>query len=142
MSAFKSDLIGKISGRRITLTQELVYVSDALNDACVIVPVGFISDLASVPRGLWNIFPPWGPYSDAAVVHDFLYQMQLVKPRSLCDYVFLEAMAVKQCRAAQRYTIYLGVRVGGWRPWNKYEKILRNSAVSAADRMHDANARN
>jgi hypothetical protein len=135
LSAFKSDLIGKINGRRIILTQALMYVSDLLDGACVIVPEGFNSDLASVPRGLWNLIPPWGPYADAAVVHDFLYQTQLIKPRSFVDSIFLEAMAVKQCRWAQRWVIYLGVRVGGWVTWKHYENTIANRFEHPANRV-------
>ena len=124
MSAFKSDLVGKINGRRITLTQDLLYVSDLLDRACIMVPAGFNSDLASVPRGLWNLIPPWGPYADAAVIHDYLYRVQVIKPRKFVDQIFLEAMEVKQCRWAQRWAIYLGVRIGGWLTWNKHEKNL------------------
>lgn len=36
------------------------------------VPDGFAWDGASVPRHFWAILPPWGPYSGAALVHDFL----------------------------------------------------------------------
>lgn len=99
-------------------------MSDALNGACLIIPAGFTSDLASVPRGLWNLIPPWGPYADAAVIHDYLYRVQVVKPRKLVDAILLEAMAVKQCRWTQRWAIYLGVRIGGWAPWKHYEKTL------------------
>ena len=38
-----------------------------------IVPVGFISDLASVPRVFWGVIPPWGKYYKAAILHDYLY---------------------------------------------------------------------
>ncbi|WP_062120568.1 DUF1353 domain-containing protein [Aureimonas sp. AU40] len=42
----------------------------------VIVPVGFVTDGATVPRCLWWFLPPWGTReSKAAVVHDFLLSM-------------------------------------------------------------------
>lgn len=36
------------------------------------VPVGFETNGASIPRFLWAIFPPFGRYARAAVLHDYL----------------------------------------------------------------------
>ena len=36
------------------------------------VPAGFRTDLATTPRLLWAIFPPFGTYSEAAVLHDWM----------------------------------------------------------------------
>lgn len=47
--------------------------SEYSNDK-VVIPVGFITDFASVPFIFWWIFPPWGRYGKAAVLHDWLYQ--------------------------------------------------------------------
>ena len=51
-------------------------------------PAGFETDFASVPRLFWRIVPPWGRYSPAAVVHDFLYHTGLVT-RAEADRIFL-----------------------------------------------------
>ena len=40
----------------------------------VVVPKGFRTDLASSPRILWPILPPFGRWSAAAVLHDYLYR--------------------------------------------------------------------
>jgi hypothetical protein len=37
-----------------------------------IVPVGFVTDFATVPRFLLWLFRPYGPYTRAAVLHDWL----------------------------------------------------------------------
>jgi len=37
------------------------------------VPAGFSTDLASVPRLLWWLIPPFGMYERAAIIHDYLY---------------------------------------------------------------------
>ena len=43
-------------------------------DHVVEVPLGFVTDFASIPRALWAIAgSPHGAYSRAAVVHDYLY---------------------------------------------------------------------
>lgn len=57
----------------------------------VIVPKGFVSDLASVPRVFWGVFPRTGPYAYAAIVHDYLYWYQN-SPRSIADEIMAQAM--------------------------------------------------
>ena len=52
------------------------------------VPEKFMTDFASVPRLFWSIFPQWGRYGNAAVVHDFLYWAQS-RRRAEADRIFL-----------------------------------------------------
>ena len=54
-----SDALGKI-GVKVT--------SDRVS-----VPKGFVTDLASVPRGIWWLIAPWD-IARAAVIHDLLYK--------------------------------------------------------------------
>lgn len=89
------------------------------NRTMFIVPRGFVTDFASVPRGLWNIFPPFGRYSKAAVLHDWLYQTGKVA-RGEADRIFLECMKELGVPAWKRWAMYLGLRVGGWAAWNSY----------------------
>ena len=39
----------------------------------VVVPTGFVTDLASIPRVFWSVLRPDGEYAYAAVIHDYLY---------------------------------------------------------------------
>lgn len=39
----------------------------------ITIPIGFETDLSSVPRWLWGIAPPFGNFVLAAIVHDYLY---------------------------------------------------------------------
>jgi hypothetical protein len=81
----------------------------------VIVPKGFVTDFASIPRPLWAIVggPADGKYRKAAVVHDFLYRTKGLATRPQADSVLLEAMKVSGCGWWERSIIYSGVRVGG-----------------------------
>jgi hypothetical protein len=60
------------------------------------VPAGRITDLASVPRILWAIYPPFGRYTRAAVIHDDLYdghrRRKARYSRMYADAIFYEAM--------------------------------------------------
>ncbi len=88
------------------------------------VPKGFITDGASIPKIFWPLIGgPLGPYAPAAVVHDFIYKYQL-RDREEADRIFLEAMGVLGVAWWRRRSMWLAVRVAGWRPWNRYTKEL------------------
>lgn len=102
--------------RVVVLNQPLSYASDLL-DEVVAVPKGFQSDGASVPRALWSIYPPFGRYLEAAVVHDY-YCVLGNKGESPIDYkmaakVFREAMAVCGVSKWRRFKMYWAVVLGG-----------------------------
>lgn len=89
--------------------------------APVFVPGGFETDLASVPRFLWTLIPPFGKHSQAAVIHDFLYKMRKditftgpKRSRKECDQIFLDAMKALDVPMWKRQTMYRAVRAFGW----------------------------
>jgi hypothetical protein len=91
--------------------------SDLLGEQ-IWVPVGFITDFASVPRivGAWLLYG--GKGKKAAVIHDWLYSSQMVR-RSVADAIFEEALKVSQYKDWEVAGMYAGVRLGGWVAWNK-----------------------
>lgn len=127
-----SPLITEIYPARVrVLKSPLIYHHHSGQD--IIVPAGFDTDFASVPRGLWNLFPPDGDYVKAAVVHDYLYWTHYMNDRAMCDELFFDGMedlngTVEQVDGrelkyeiswAARHTIYRAVRAWGWTVWNK-----------------------
>jgi hypothetical protein len=128
MSAFLDTLAltDDDDGVHMLLMMPLRYQSDRLKRE-LLVPAGFQTDFASVPRALWNVLPPHGRYDRAAVLHDFFYQTGGLD-RGEADGVLLEAMNVCHVARWQRWTIYAGVRAGGWATWRKYRR--RESTVS------------
>ena len=90
-----------------------------LHSGPIDVPAGFETDFASVPRGLWNIFPPDGPWTQAAVVHDWLYNTKGLHllTRKACDGIFLEAMAALKVPFWKRQLMYRAVRIFGGLYW-------------------------
>lgn len=101
-------------GRTVKLLQPLrVKMADG---AIIEVPAGFETDFASVPRACWQLVPPWGQYSPAAVVHDYLYNTGQM-PRVESDNIFLDVMAALGVPWWQRQIMYWGVRIGGWLAW-------------------------
>ena len=99
-----------------SLIKPFTYRSDLLGE--IVVPEGFITDLASVP---W--FARWyvsrdGNHTRAAVVHDYLYApaSEASFPdtsRRTADRVFLEAMRVCGLRPTLALVLYSAVRIGG-----------------------------
>jgi hypothetical protein len=118
MSAFLTPLrMEKTDGDRWILTDALIYQSDVANQTFV-VPRGFETDLASVPR-LPVIFWLTGATSEkAAVVHDWLYSTRTV-PRKMADDVLAEASKAMGVPAWRRGLMWLGVRLGGGAYWNE-----------------------
>jgi len=102
--------------RIVTLNRTLHYRSDILGHT-IAVPAGFVSDGASVPRALWSIYPPFGKYLEAAVVHDWFCVLGH-KGESPIDYkmaakVFDEAMKVCHVNKWRRFKMYWAVVLGG-----------------------------
>ena len=89
------------------LIKELVYT--AKSGTVYTVPKGFATDLASIPKGLWSIFPPHGLYLSASILHDFFCVSSFIS-RKNGDHLFLEAMEYSNVSKLKRYVIYLAVR--------------------------------
>lgn len=118
VTGFQSEIIVEDlrDGRNYRLVRPLVYVTEVDGvpnaDRVIRVPRGFVTDFASIPRGLWNIFPPMGKYNGAAIVHDYLYR-RTIWERALCDAVFAEAMHSLGVGWLSRHLIYRAVRLFG-----------------------------
>lgn len=97
------------------LTAPLIYQSDVAGRT-FIVPKGFRTDLASVPR-LPVIYLLCGDTSsEAAAVHDWLYSSHQV-PRAMADAVLREASQVTGVPGWRRWIMWAGVRVFGGSHW-------------------------
>lgn len=106
-----------IDGRQWRLLVEFDFASAVL-ERLIRVPAGFETDFASVPRLLWPILDPTGPYGKAAVLHDWLYRTRGLATRDQADRVFLEAMEALGVGWWTRTIMYRGVRVGGGRSYH------------------------
>lgn len=116
-----------VRGRLHRVTRQGVYVAG--DGTRYVIPRGFETDGASVPRPLWWLYPPFGEdYQNAAVLHDYLYANAEQFPgsdrghlsRGEADALFLEAMKALGYRESGRRMIHAAVRAGGWATWNRY----------------------
>jgi hypothetical protein len=97
------------------LIADLVYQSDIAKQTFT-VPVGFVTNFASVPR-IPVVYELAGDTSsEAATVHDYLYSTHIVN-RGTADDVLREASAVTDVPGWRRWLMWSGVRVFGWTHW-------------------------
>ena len=98
---------------------------------------GMITDLASVPRVVWNVIAPWD-VARSAVIHDHLYatlrkyyhsdgmhKKTWRAARKLSDGVFLKGMKSADPRVSKfkMYSAYWAVRMFGRWPASAKEKV-------------------
>ncbi len=118
-----------INEKEYILKDLAVYESELFH-VSIIVPTGFVTDLASIPRIVWSLigWTPDGLHRNAAIVHDFLYQRRgrlpveyISPPRSFsrkeCDEIFKEAMLSLGVGKIKANIIYGAVRTFGWMAW-------------------------
>lgn len=102
--------------RTVKLQGYLVFYSEVLGRE-IVVPESFVSDGASVPRLLWALFPPFGRYLEAAIIHDWLC-VEGKAGRGRCNSaqahaVFREVMKVQGIWWPKRWTMWSAVRAFG-----------------------------
>lgn len=86
-----------------------------------IIPKGFKTDLASIPRALRSVISVCDSHMVAAVIHDYLYRdkSQAFRGRKEADKIFRQIMKDIGVGRIKRNTMYAGVRVGGWGSYQK-----------------------
>lgn len=118
----KGEFLSVLRVERLTatdwmLTSELAFSSAVLN-RLVIVPIGFVTDFASVPRAPFTYWLFGGVGDEAAVVHDYLYSYGEV-PRKVADAVYREALlagGVSAWRAAAMWAAVRALGASHYRP--------------------------
>ena len=102
---------------RWRLLAPLVYRSDLMGP--VVVPSGFDTDFASVPRFPFMFWFLGDRGHAAAVVHDYLYRTATVG-RAKADAVFEEALKAEGDMGwFGRQAMWFGVRIGGWASYDQ-----------------------
>lgn len=119
--------LGRFADPTYFLTKEIVWRPNADQDRNlpqVKVPVGFVTDFASIPRAFWSLLRPDGDYAYAAVIHDYLYWTQPLS-RKQCDQIFKLAMLDFKVGEGEVQTIHTAVRAGGSGAWKENAKLKK-----------------
>ncbi|MCM6773254.1 DUF1353 domain-containing protein [Nocardia sp. CDC159] len=74
-----------------------------------VIPAGFLTDFASVPRVLVWLIPRYGAYTRAAILHDYLCQSGVVSLRD-ADGLFRRVLREAGVSLPQRWMMWTGVR--------------------------------
>ena len=111
------------SAKNWMLTEPLTYRVGSSSDN-IVVPIGFVTDFASIPPRLQSLISPLGPHLLPAVVHDFLYWEQGCSRRQ-ADSIFSIAMTEMRVKPRDRRAMVLAVRRFGDAAWR----------ANAADRV-------
>jgi len=127
---FDNPLIVKDTGdgRKWEIAESFSYhVGSLESDEVITVPVGFVTDFATIPRPIWAIFPPTGKYTKAAVIHDYLTSNKGKIPykgsdgnlyyryytKTQVDKIFREAMGVLKVNPVVKGIIWAAVSAFG-----------------------------
>jgi len=136
--AFKTPMVASptVDGKYWVLQEPLVYIHPKTNQRFV-VPRGFVTDLASVPRLFWTAFPPCGKYTTAAVLHDYLYWVQSYDcDRECADEILLIAMEEANVKLVSRNAIYTAVRFGGDSAWSENARLKESGVIRIIPEQH------
>lgn len=82
-------------------------------EECFVVPQGFETDLASIPRPFRGLLQQNGISRAPAVLHDHLYRTGLVS-RAEADAIFRRALKEEGMGWFGCALYWTGVRLGGW----------------------------
>ena len=99
---------------------------DRVKKDTLIVPKGYITDMASVPRAAWAFIAPFD-VARAAICHDIMYEKlnavrkkvkakEFKAMRAIADTVFMNGMNASEppVRAWKKFAAYWAVRMFGW----------------------------
>jgi len=99
--------------------------ASAVTGTILLVPAGFVTDFASVPRVPIAYWLVGNTAHGAAVIHDWLYTTGAF-PKETADAVFREAMRDAGVPWWRRWMMYLGVRWGGTAAWERHRRADRS----------------
>lgn len=95
-----------------------------IGDQTLIIPKGYATDFASVPRILWAIFPPHGRMATPAVLHDYMYDKRIgeayfgqKRARRKADRLFLKNCIAAHVPAWQAVMVYYAIRIFAKKWW-------------------------
>lgn len=103
------ELVGH-NGRWFALLSDLTFVD--VDGTAYTAVAGSLTNFASIPRGLWAIFPPYGKHTRAAVIHDDLCIRQPLPSRQVHD-LFKRMLEACGCSRLTVLLMWRAVRLGG-----------------------------
>jgi hypothetical protein len=106
------------------LLADVVWTATSFQLNPLTVPMGFVTDFASVPRLFWSLLPPIGRYGYAALFHDFVYWEQTTTRRD-ADLVFRNTMLELGVSRLVTFALYGSVK----RQDSKFFRVGRSATI-------------
>jgi hypothetical protein len=109
-------------GRKVRINTEYHFL---LDDVEYIIPAGWISDGASIPRLLWPVLgsPFVGKHRAGCILHDFLYWKN-VESQNYSDLCMYHKNRLDGVGWIKANLLYTGLCIGGWVAWNNHSKRI------------------
>ena len=101
-------VVAQVDGTTWRLEEDVVY--EGRTDRFV-VPAGFLTDFASVPRVFVWLLPRYGDYTRSAILHDWLVDQPTVSRRD-ADGLFRRSMRELGVSLVRRWAMWAAVRAG------------------------------
>lgn len=114
MARFRTHLwVDQVNENDWQLLAPLVFESDVLSRQ-IMVPLGFVTDFASVPRLPFIYWFTGGTAQAPAVLHDYFYRTGTEDvTRAQADALLAEAMEAQGYWKVRTWAMWAGVRLGG-----------------------------
>ena len=85
-----------------------------------LIPKGFETDLASIPRWYWTFLSPqYSAFVTPSIIHDYFYRCSNLKSRKFADEVFYYALKNKGVSDYTAAKFFLAVRLFGAHSYSK-----------------------
>ncbi|WP_378739510.1 DUF1353 domain-containing protein [Nocardia brasiliensis] len=100
-------VVEEIDAQFWRVVEPLVYQGDSQE---FVIPAGFRTDFASVPRALVWLIPRYGAYTRAAILHDYLRSANVVSIAD-ADGIFRRCLQELGVSVPRRWMMWAGVRL-------------------------------
>lgn len=108
--------------RRVAVVTEPWFYCSPLNRTLYVVPKGYVTDFASIPGFAKMFFPPFGDWAEAAVIHDWLYDVGEKGKKQEADRIFRVAIDEQSKGRTSSTIMYWAVSVGGGSAYRDAER--------------------
>lgn len=105
---------------KFVLVSDVVFLLDFKKEIySILIPEGFSTDFASIPKCVRNIIENVGKYNDQFLLHDWMYSKKsdLKFTRKEVDQIMLEKLKEYGMNLVKRNVIYNAVRIFGGSHW-------------------------
>lgn len=116
---FRGELVG--SNKWSNIQPFEYHVGTYPSDEIITIPIGFVTDFASIPRLFWPIISPIDIHAKASIVHDYCYYKGKYSKRE-SDLIFKEGLEVLEVSLLKRMVMYYSVVLFGWFAWWNHRK--------------------